>query len=171
MDGKPTKGECLQVEGANWTALSLQYSLEDTHPSLDLCSCGCRCMAKMPVEDVKPGKDVCDDVGCTTQWGGEAVCVDTSSNEFPQMVNDLDLSVGGKHGLCGDAGCCTCFKKKVASHHCPDVNCGTEWGGKGICLDPSSEDFYDIVDDLDLFVGGKKGLCGDVSCCTCFKKK
>merc|ERR1719153_1134303 len=111
--------ECVDVRGADWRYLDTWYQLNQTlSPGLckqngpDHC---CKCLAKHLPEEYP-----CKDQGCQDQWGGQATCVSVFSKEFPKMVNVLlDLSVGGKTGLCGD-GCCTCFKtkfgKKIYDH-------------------------------------------------------
>merc|ERR1712180_16990 len=109
LEGRST--ECVDVRGADWRYLDSWYQLNETMSS-GLCKqdgpdhC-CKCLVKH-----LPEEDPCTDIGCKDQWGGQGTCVSVFSREFPKMVNLLlDMSVGGKHGLCGD-GCCTCFKTK-----------------------------------------------------------
>merc|ERR1712002_1264231 len=126
LEGRQT--ECVDVRGADWTYLDSWYQLNETMSS-GLCKqdgpdhC-CKCLVKH-----LPEEDPCTDRGCKDQWGGQGVCVNVFSREFPKMVNTLlDLSVGGmQDGLCGKT-CCTCFKTKF---HTMEYDVAHKKGNKG----------------------------------------
>merc|ERR1712240_656076 len=123
----------------------------------------------------------CLDMGCEAKHDGDGECVNIRGANWAQIDEHFNLNMSthsSDRGLCKQSepnNCCMCLQKKVSHHQpsCTNQGCHQQWKGRGMCVDVFSDHFAWFVEYLDMSVGGKEGLCGDLKkgCCTCFKMK